>query len=178
MTKWECHHCGHIFEGERPPEECPGCHDVLTFWLEASTPRVTKEVEELLRKIPIFFGLDERSLGDMAKAFREATFEGGTAMVREGEQSVSLSILIDGKAEVRIGGNVVATLRPYQFFGELAALGIQRRRTADVVAAGHCKCLVAIQPELQRIISSHPLVASHILNEVRNRYQSEDKPRA
>jgi len=177
MTEWECHHCGHIPEGERKPDECPNCHYLLTFWLEESTPRVAREVEGL-HKIPIVFGLDERSVGKMAKAFREATFAEGTIMVREGEQSVSLSILTEGKAEVRIGDKVIATLRPYQFFGELAALGIQRRRTADAVASGHCRCLVAVQPELQRILSSQPSVASHILSEVRNRYQGEDGPRA
>ena len=175
MTKWECHHCGHIFEGERTPAECPNCHDLLTFWLEASEPDTAKEVRDLLHKIPIFFGLDERSLGDVAKAFREATFAGGAVIVKEGERSVSFSILTEGAAEVRSGPNTVASLRPYQFFGELAALGIQRRRTADVVASGQCKCLVAVQPELQRILSSHPSIANHILNEIRSRYQSGDE---
>jgi len=173
MTKWECHHCGHIFDGEKPPGECPWCHDLLTFWLEAPEPAVTREVSELLRKIPIFFGLDERSLTDMAKAFGEATFDGGAVIVKEGEQSVSFSILVEGKAEVRSGGTLMAVLKPYQFFGELAALGIHRRRTADVIASGPCKCLVAVQPELQRILSSHPSVASHILSEIRNRYKTE-----
>ncbi len=171
MSKWECHHCGFLYEGEHSPDECPGCHSSLTFWLEASEPDVSGEVKQLLRRIPIFFGLDERSLGDMATAFREATFEPGAMIVREGEQSVSFSILTEGEAEVRSGGSVVAALRPYQFFGELAALGLQGRRTADVVAKGKCTCLVAIQPDLQRIISSHPSVASHILKEIGGRYQ-------
>jgi len=174
MTKWECHHCGHIFNGERPPEECPGCNDLLTFWIEAPEPAVSKEVADLLRKIPIFFGLDERSLGDMAKAFGEAAFTGGSVIVKEGEKSVSFSIMVEGQAEVRSGGKVIAALKPYQFFGELAALGIHRRRTADVIASGHCKCLVAVQPELQRIISSHPSVASRILSEISSRYQDDE----
>ena len=41
MTRWECYRCGHIFEGEVTPDECPNCHYSLTFWLEASEPRVT-----------------------------------------------------------------------------------------------------------------------------------------
>jgi len=173
MTKWECHHCGHIFDGEKPPGECPGCHDTLTFWIEAPEANVAKEVASLLRRIPIFFGLDEKSLADMTKAFGEATFDSGATIVKEGEQSVSFSILVEGGAEVKSGGTVIATLKPYQFFGELAALGIHRRRTADVIASGQCKCLVAVQPELQRILSSHPSVASHILSEIRNRYQTD-----
>lgn len=36
MTKWECYRCGHIFEGEKTPDECPNCHYSLTFWIEAS----------------------------------------------------------------------------------------------------------------------------------------------
>ena len=36
MTRWECYRCGHIFEGDNTPEECPNCHYSLTFWIEAS----------------------------------------------------------------------------------------------------------------------------------------------
>lgn len=36
MTRWECYRCGHIFEGENTPEECPSCHYSLTFWIETS----------------------------------------------------------------------------------------------------------------------------------------------
>ena len=36
MTKWECYRCGHIFEGDNTPDECPNCHYSLTFWIEAS----------------------------------------------------------------------------------------------------------------------------------------------
>jgi CRP-like cAMP-binding protein len=159
-----------MVEEEKSPEECPNCHASLTFWLEASGG-LAEDVKNLLSKIPIFFGIDGKSLGDVARAFREITFAGGDTLVKEGEQSVSFSILTEGKADVVIGGNVIATLQPYQFFGELAALGLRRERSADVVANGTCKCLVAVQPEFQRILSSHPSVASHILSEIRNRYQ-------
>ena len=36
MTKWECYRCGHTFEGESTPDECPNCHYSLTFWIEAA----------------------------------------------------------------------------------------------------------------------------------------------
>ena len=172
MSKWECYHCGHIVE-EEGHEECPGCHASLTFWLRASGSDVTRDLQDFLRRIPIFFGIEEHSLHDVAKAFREVTFNRGDVIVKEGEQSVSFSILTEGEAEVRAKGDTVATLRPYQFFGELAALGLRRERSADVVARGTCKCLVAVQPEFQRILSSHPSVASRVLAEIRNRYQQK-----
>ncbi|HZW84969.1 MAG TPA: CBS domain-containing protein [Nitrososphaerales archaeon] len=42
MTKWECYRCGHTFEGERTPDECPNCHYSLTFWIEASESTIPK----------------------------------------------------------------------------------------------------------------------------------------
>ncbi len=41
MTKWECYRCGHAFEGDTTPDECPNCHYSLTFWLEAAEPKVS-----------------------------------------------------------------------------------------------------------------------------------------
>jgi len=40
MTKWECYRCGHIFEGDNTPDECPNCHYSLTFWIEAGESTV------------------------------------------------------------------------------------------------------------------------------------------
>ena len=171
LPKWECYHCGYITEEGKSPEECPACHAALAFWLEAPELSVAKEVRDLLQKVPIFKGLEERRMADVAKAFREAAFDEGTRIVKEGEQSVSFSILTEGEAEVRSGNRVIATLRPYEFFGELAALGTHSARTADVTATAPCKCLVAIQPEFQRILSTYPTVAGNVLGEVRRRYQ-------
>jgi len=174
LTQWECHHCGKFFEGERTPDECPNCHSSLTFWLKASEPSAATHVKDQLHKIPIFFGLHDTALADMARAFREVKFAKGTAIVKEGETTRSFLILTEGAVEIRREGKLIATLLPYQFFGELAALGLQQKRTADIVASGECTCLVAIQSELQRVISSHPIVSSHILREMRNRYQPEE----
>jgi len=128
-------------------------------------------VKDQLHRIPIFFGLHDNALADMARAFREVRFAGGTAIMKEGEKTRSFLILTDGAVEIRRGGRAIASLVPYQFFGELAALGLQDKRTADIFASGECTCLVAIQSELQRVISSHPTVSSHILREMRERYQ-------
>jgi signal-transduction protein with cAMP-binding, CBS, and nucleotidyltransferase domain len=51
-VKWECYRCGHIFEGEITPDECPNCHYSLTFWLEAAEPKVTT-VRNFTKKDPL-----------------------------------------------------------------------------------------------------------------------------
>jgi len=61
MTKWECYRCGQIFEGEVTPDECPNCHYSLTFWLEASEPRVTT-VRSFVKTDPLTIDANESVL--------------------------------------------------------------------------------------------------------------------
>jgi CBS domain-containing protein len=61
MTKWECYRCGHIFEGEITPDECPNCHYSLTFWLEHEEPQ-TNTVRNFVKTDPLTIGADESVL--------------------------------------------------------------------------------------------------------------------
>jgi signal-transduction protein with cAMP-binding, CBS, and nucleotidyltransferase domain len=61
MTKWECYRCGHIFEGEVTPDECPNCHYSLTFWLEASESKVTT-VRNFVKTDPLTIDANESVL--------------------------------------------------------------------------------------------------------------------
>jgi CBS domain-containing protein len=61
MTKWECYRCGHIFEGDNTPDECPSCHYSLTFWLEhAETP--TNTVRSFVKTDPLTIDANESVL--------------------------------------------------------------------------------------------------------------------
>jgi signal-transduction protein with cAMP-binding, CBS, and nucleotidyltransferase domain len=61
MTKWECYRCGHIFEGERTPEECPNCHYSLTFWIEASETKAPT-VRSFVKTDPLMIDANESVL--------------------------------------------------------------------------------------------------------------------
>jgi signal-transduction protein with cAMP-binding, CBS, and nucleotidyltransferase domain len=69
MTKWECYRCGHIFEGEITPDECPNCHYSLTFWLEASEPHVAT-VRNFVKTDPLMIDANE-SVMKAAQMMRE-----------------------------------------------------------------------------------------------------------
>ncbi|HLD36606.1 MAG TPA: hypothetical protein VJC37_07770 [Planctomycetota bacterium] len=30
-TKWKCSHCQYLLEADKPPEECPSCHNKCAF---------------------------------------------------------------------------------------------------------------------------------------------------
>jgi signal-transduction protein with cAMP-binding, CBS, and nucleotidyltransferase domain len=61
MTKWECYRCGHIFEGENTPEECPNCHYSLTFWIEASEVKAPT-VRNFVKTDPLMIDANESVL--------------------------------------------------------------------------------------------------------------------
>jgi CBS domain-containing protein len=61
MKKWECYRCGHIFEGDNTPDECPNCHYSLTFWLEHAEPRANT-VRNFMKTDPLTIGADESVL--------------------------------------------------------------------------------------------------------------------
>jgi signal-transduction protein with cAMP-binding, CBS, and nucleotidyltransferase domain len=69
MTKWECYRCGHIFEGENTPEECPNCHYSLTFWIEASETKVPT-VRTFVKTDPLMIDANESVL-QAAQMMRE-----------------------------------------------------------------------------------------------------------
>jgi signal-transduction protein with cAMP-binding, CBS, and nucleotidyltransferase domain len=66
MTKWECYRCGHIFEGEITPDECPNCHYSLTFWLEASESKVPT-VRNFVKTDPLQIDANESILAAAQK---------------------------------------------------------------------------------------------------------------
>jgi signal-transduction protein with cAMP-binding, CBS, and nucleotidyltransferase domain len=61
MTKWECYRCGHIFEGDNTPEECPNCHYSLTFWIEAAESTAPK-VRSFVKTDPLMIDANESVL--------------------------------------------------------------------------------------------------------------------
>jgi signal-transduction protein with cAMP-binding, CBS, and nucleotidyltransferase domain len=61
LKKWECYRCGHIFEGDVTPDECPNCHYSLTFWLEAAEPNVAT-VRNFVKTDPLMIDANESVL--------------------------------------------------------------------------------------------------------------------
>ena len=82
MAKWECYRCGHVFEGERTPEECPSCHFSLTFWIEASEPKAPT-VRNFVKTDPLMIDANESVL--MAAQMMRDRHAGNILVLIKGE---------------------------------------------------------------------------------------------
>jgi CRP-like cAMP-binding protein len=92
--------------------------------------RVTS-TSEALAAVPLLRSIDPNRLAALGSELRVSK---GGVIVREGDQGDAFYMLIDGAAEVTIGGRLIRRLEPGDSFGEIALL-YAVPRTATVTAA-------------------------------------------
>ncbi|HLF77992.1 MAG TPA: cyclic nucleotide-binding domain-containing protein [Dehalococcoidia bacterium] len=102
-------------------------------------------LEETLANVDIFSELPQADIARLAKVTVVRQYHDGDVIVREGELGVAFYVVSEGHVEVfkHSGGvdQVVATLGPGSFFGEMALFD-NHVRSASVRAKGPCECLV------------------------------------
>ena len=84
--------------------------------------------------VPLFAELPDNFLAEIAERFEVVRHRPGHAIVVEGRSGYSFFVLAEGTATVTHDGQVLRTMGPGDFFGEIAILGPQGRRTATVTA--------------------------------------------
>jgi cAMP-dependent protein kinase regulator len=103
-----------------------------------------------LKAIPLFENLDDHDLQVIATFANETSVSAGDVLVREGDFSYELMAIEEGTAEVRRGGEVLATLGPGDYFGEVGVLR-NEMRNATVVAAAPMRLVTLTTWELKRM---------------------------
>jgi CRP-like cAMP-binding protein len=103
-----------------------------------------------LREIPVFSDIPDDELRTLATFASETSVAAGTTLVREGDYSYEFMAIEEGTAEVRHDDQVVATLGPGEFFGEM---GVLRRglRNATVVATAPMRLMTLTSWDLGRV---------------------------
>jgi CRP/FNR family cyclic AMP-dependent transcriptional regulator len=97
-------------------------------------------VAEDLKRVPLFSGLSQRQLRQLAKDFSERRVPVGALLARQGEMSgVAFFVIAEGEAAVIVDGTRVDTMGPGDHFGELAMIS-QRERMATVEALTPMRC--------------------------------------
>jgi CRP-like cAMP-binding protein len=118
------------------------------------------EVKKLSQPIRIaaFGCLDDRELTELERHRRVATFSEGDVVVREGDLTDDLYVILEGCASVSVDGALRRALRPGDLFGELA-VATGAPRSATVVAATDLRCAVWTAAFLRPFLIAHPRAA-------------------
>jgi CRP-like cAMP-binding protein len=119
-----------------------------------------------LKRVPLFADLDRRQLKKLAVHFRERLLQPGSTPVQEGTMSgIGFFVLADGEATVSVGGNVVATLKRGDHFGELALVS-EGERTATVTATTDLRVLEIPFYDFREFALANPDVTWKLLQHV------------
>lgn len=135
--------------------------------------------EQTLAKVPIFEGLDRKHLQRLSKLMVPRSFKAGEEIVKEKDQPAGFFIIASGKVEVvrgAGGGNpqVLATLGPGEFFGEMALFEGQAR-SATVRVLEDTECLVMTRWDFRAELVSNAEIAVAMLETVVRRLRLLDE---
>jgi CRP-like cAMP-binding protein len=126
---------------------------------------------DLLRLSVLFQGFSDEELLAMCDDMSEGVYRAGHRILKQGTAGMEFFYILDGTAEVDVDGELVATLKEGDFFGEVAALA-QGVHTASVRATAPLRCLYLPNGSLQRFLLAHPQLAVTLLHQVVRRFRS------
>ncbi len=114
------------------------------------------DIASFLREVEVFHHVDSNAAERLARRTAEESFPAGTRIVRRGEAGDCMYVIVEGQALVPIFDQegreqFVAQLGPKQIFGEMALL-TGEARSADVIAAADCRCLVLRRDAVDELI--------------------------
>ena len=126
----------------------------------------TEEMVSFLANVPLFQGLNNRQLKQIASRFVPRTYEPDQAIVSQGKSGFGMFMIVSGHAEVVLelsdgSKSVVNEFGPTDFFGEVSMLD-GGPRTASVIASEKTECLVLGRVEFISLLHSDAEMATDI----------------
>ena len=130
---------------------------------------------EALREVPLFAALQESDLEELCQQLYERHYPEGSEVTTEGSTGAGFFVIVEGNADVSVGGEHRATLGPGDHFGEIALIddGI---RSASIVAATDLLCFAMTPWEFRPFVEEHPSVAWTLLETLARRSREVQPP--
>jgi CRP-like cAMP-binding protein len=128
---------------------------------------------EQLKQIALFSACTRKELELINGATTKLRFAAGDKLAQQGENGHEFMVIVEGTARVEIGGQIVATVGPGEFFGEIALLD-GGPRTATVIAETDVVAEVIGQREFAGLIEDSPHLAKNLLVGLARRLRAAD----
>src|SRR5436190_17862174 len=138
-----------------------------------------EEIAALLGRTPIFSGLSERDLCQLAEVAVPRAYLAGEAIFREGDSGDTCYMIRSGRVRVtrrQSDGRVLplAELGPGQIFGELAMFDSETR-SASVEAIEDTRALALLAGDVRRLLLNHPEIAVKMLGGLADRLRAANE---
>lgn len=123
---------------------------------------VARASNDTLKRVPLFAGLDDKELDEIASSMRERRFKAGDTVTQEGAGGVGFFVVQEGEAEVNVGGEVKGSVGPGDYFGEIALIN-ESPRTATLTARTDMVCYGMTPWDFRPLVESNSTIAWKLL---------------
>jgi len=124
--------------------------------------------KELLKRVPLFASLDDKSLDTLSRNFADRTFKAGQEITHEGGGGVGFFVIEDGEAVVSVHGDEVRTLSSGDYFGEVALID-EGPRSSTIVARTDVKCYGLTPWQFRPLVEENASIAWPLLQTMAKR---------
>jgi CRP/FNR family cyclic AMP-dependent transcriptional regulator len=123
---------------------------------------VARASSDVLKKVPLFAGLDQRELEQIAATMRERKFSAGNTVTEEGAGGAGFFVVESGEADVSVDGVPRGSIKAGDYFGEIALL-TGSDRTATITAQSDRVCWGMTPWDFRPLVESNSTIAWKLL---------------
>jgi CRP/FNR family transcriptional regulator, cyclic AMP receptor protein len=134
---------------------------------------VARPSNDLVRGIPLFAELDDRSVSRLADEFIERSFEPGQEIATEGLGGLNFFVVESGEGTFSVHGSEVGTFGPGDSFGEVALVD-KSARSATITAKTPIRAYALPIWSFRPFIAEHPDVAWKLLESLAERLRAAE----
>ena len=132
---------------------------------------VARASTDVLKRVPLFSGLDDRELQEIAAQMRERRFAAGNTVTQEGAGGAGFFVVEQGEAEVSVDGAPRGTIKAGDYFGEIALL-TGSDRTATITAKTDMVCWGMTPWDFRPLVESNSTIAWKLLTAMADKLKS------
>ena len=117
---------------------------------------------KVLQRVPLFTDLNKRELQQIARLFKARRFAEGQTVVQEGSGGAAFFVIESGEATVFIGGKARTTLKPGDYFGEIALID-EGTRMATITASSEIVCYGLTYWDFRPLVEANGVIGWKLL---------------
>lgn len=132
-------------------------------------------MKEIIRKIDIFAGLDEKLLSKLADTAITSTYTSNKVIIRQGETGIGMYFILRGRVAIirNHAGQEhrLAEIGPNHFVAEMALID-DKPRSASIVTTEETECLLFTRDTFLRLMDKHPALALRLARVLADRLRT------
>ena len=117
---------------------------------------------KVLQRVPLFADLTKQEVQQIARLFKERRFAEGETVIQEGSGGAAFFVIESGEATVLIRGKKHQTLKPDDYFGEIAMID-EGTRMATITASSELVCYGLTYWDFRPLVEANGVIGWKLL---------------